>query len=76
MARIGWIGTGIMGASMCGHLMTAGHRATVFTRTRARAEPLLARGAVWADGPLAVTAGSDIVFTMVGHPADVREVFA
>lgn len=72
--RIGWIGTGIMGASMCGHLMTAGHTATVFTRSRARAEPLLARGAVWADTPRAVAAASDVTFTMVGYPADVREV--
>jgi 3-hydroxyisobutyrate dehydrogenase len=72
--RIGWIGTGIMGASMCGHLMAAGHPATVFTRTRARAEPLLARGASWADTPRAVAAVSDVVFTMVGYPADVREV--
>jgi len=72
--RIGWIGTGIMGASMCGHLMAAGHLATIFTRTRARAEPLLARGAVWADTPRAVAAATDVVFTMVGYPADVREV--
>jgi len=72
--RIGWIGTGIMGGSMCGHLMTAGHPATVFTRTRASAEPLLARGAVWADSPRAVAAASDVTFTMVGYPADVREV--
>jgi len=74
LPRIGWIGTGIMGASMCGHLMTAGHRATVFTRTRSRAEPLLARGAAWADTPRAVAAAADVVFTMVGYPADVREV--
>jgi len=72
--RIGWIGTGIMGASMCGHLMAAGHPVSVFTRTRTRAEPLLARGATWADTPRAVAAASDVVFTMVGHPADVREV--
>jgi 3-hydroxyisobutyrate dehydrogenase len=74
MERIGWIGTGIMGASMCGHLMTAGHAATVFTRTRARAEPLLARGAAWADSPAEVAAASDVVFTMVGYPSDVRAV--
>jgi 3-hydroxyisobutyrate dehydrogenase len=74
LPRIGWIGTGIMGASMCGHLMAAGHPATVFTRTRSRAEPLLARGAVWADTPRAVAAAADVVFTMVGYPADVREV--
>jgi 3-hydroxyisobutyrate dehydrogenase len=74
MTRIGWIGTGIMGASMCGHLMEAGHPATIFTRTRARAEPLLARGAAFADSPAGVAAAADVVFTMVGYPADVREV--
>ncbi len=72
--RIGWIGTGIMGGAMCGHLLAAGHPVTVFTRTRSRAEPLLARGAVWADTPRAVAAASEVVFTMVGYPTDVRHV--
>jgi 3-hydroxyisobutyrate dehydrogenase len=72
--RIGWIGLGVMGASMCGHLRSAGFRTTVFTRTRAKAEPVLARGAVWASTPRDVAAASDVVFTMVGFPADVREV--
>ena len=72
--RIGWIGTGVMGSSMCGHLLEAGHEATVFNRTRARAEPLLGKGAAWAGSPAEVAAASEIVFTMVGFPADVREV--
>ncbi|MCC6849587.1 MAG: NAD(P)-dependent oxidoreductase [Deltaproteobacteria bacterium] len=72
--RLGWIGTGIMGAPMCGHLLAAGYPTTVFTRTRARAEPLLARGAAWADGPAAIAAAADVIVTMVGYPADVREV--
>jgi 3-hydroxyisobutyrate dehydrogenase len=71
---VGWIGTGVMGASMCGHLMSAGYRATVSSRTREKAEALLDRGAEWADDPRAVAAASDVVFTMVGFPADVREV--
>ena len=71
--RIGWIGTGVMGTSMCGHLVRAGFAATVFNRTRAKAEPLLAAGAVWADSPRAVAAASDVVFTIVGYPADVRQ---
>ena len=50
-SRVGWIGTGVMGASMCGHLIEAGYAATVFNRTRTKAEPLLARGAKWADTP-------------------------
>ena len=72
--RIGWIGTGVMGASMCGHLLDAEFRVTVFSRTRAKAEPLLARGAEWADSPQAVAEQSDVVFSIVGFPADVCEV--
>lgn len=72
--RVGWIGTGVMGTSMCGHLLDAGATLTVSTRTRARAEPLLARGATWAETPAAVAAQSDVVFTMVGTPTDVRAV--
>jgi len=71
---IGWIGTGVMGASMCGHLMAAGHPATVHTRTRAKAEGLLERGAAWADSPRQVAEASEVIFTIVGYPADVREV--
>ena len=72
--RVGWIGTGVMGTSMCGHLMSAGYAVTVFNRTRARAEPLLAGGAVWADTPRAVAQAADVIVTMVGYPADVRAV--
>ena len=71
---LGWIGTGLMGASMCGHLMAHGHPMTVFTRSRLRAEALLARGARWADSPRQVAAAADVVFLMVGTPVDVREV--
>jgi 3-hydroxyisobutyrate dehydrogenase len=73
-ARVGWIGTGVMGSSMCAHLLHAGGAVTVSTRTPARAESLLARGAVWAPDPSTVARASDVVFTMVGTPADVREV--
>ncbi|HID76013.1 MAG TPA: NAD(P)-dependent oxidoreductase [Planctomycetaceae bacterium] len=72
--RIGWIGTGVMGASMCGHLIDAGFSATVFNRTRSKAEGLLAKGARWAPNPRAVAEASDCVFTMVGYPSDVRSV--
>jgi 3-hydroxyisobutyrate dehydrogenase len=72
--RVGWIGTGVMGTSMCGHLLSAGFAVTVFNRTRARAAPLLARGAVWADTPRAVAQAADVIVTMVGYPADVRAV--
>ena len=72
--NIGWIGTGVMGLSMCGHLMKAGHRLTVFNRSREKADVLLEKGAAWADTPKEVARASDIVFTMVGFPDDVREV--
>lgn len=73
-ARIGWVGLGVMGRPMCGHLLNAGHPTTVTTRTRARADSLLAQGASWAASPAEVAAASDVLFTMVGTPDDVREV--
>ena len=73
--RVGWIGTGVMGLSMCGHIINAGYRTTVFNRTKARAQPLLDRGAAWAASPKEVAAQSDVVFTMVGFPQDVRDVY-
>jgi 3-hydroxyisobutyrate dehydrogenase len=72
---IGWIGTGVMGSSMCSHLLTAGYRVTVHSRTRSKAQPLLDRGAQWADSPRAVAAESNVLFTMVGFPQDVRAVY-
>jgi len=71
--RLGWIGTGVMGASMCGRLMDAGYAATVYNRTRAKAEPLVSRGAKWADSPREVAVAADVVFSIVGFPVDVRE---
>ncbi|HEX8102167.1 MAG TPA: NAD(P)-dependent oxidoreductase [Solirubrobacteraceae bacterium] len=73
-ARIGWIGTGLMGASMAGHLLAAGHPVDVFTRTRERAASLLDQGARWCDSPAAVAREADVVVTMLGYPSDVREV--
>ncbi|MBV8317051.1 MAG: NAD(P)-binding domain-containing protein, partial [Planctomycetaceae bacterium] len=52
--RVGWIGTGVMGSAMCGHLMAAGYHATVYNRTRSKAKPLVDRGASEADSPRAV----------------------
>jgi len=73
--RIGWIGTGVMGISMCGHLMAKGHPTTIYSRTKARAQPLLDKGAAWADTPAGVAEASDVIFTIVGLPSDVREVY-
>ncbi|MBW1980709.1 MAG: NAD(P)-dependent oxidoreductase [Deltaproteobacteria bacterium] len=74
-APLGWIGTGIVGLSMCSHLLRYGHRLTVFNRTRAKAQPLLDKGASWAESPREVAANSTVVFTMVGFPEDVRQVY-
>ena len=73
--RIGWIGTGVMGRWMCQHAMAAGFSATVFNRSREKTQPLAELGAAVVDSPKAVAEASDIVFAIVGFPADVREVF-
>ncbi len=72
---IAFIGTGVMGASMAGHLLKAGARVTVFNRTRSKADALVAAGAVWADSPAKAAAGADVVFTMLGYPSDVEAVY-
>lgn len=70
--RIGWIGTGVMGRSMCSRLLQAGCRCMVYNRTKSRAQSLLDSGAIWSDSPADVARCSDIVFLMVGYPSDVR----
>jgi len=72
---IGWIGTGIMGASMVGHLLRAGHPVTVHSRTKSKAESLLAAGARWAESPAEAAAGVDVVCSNVGLPAEVEAVY-
>jgi len=72
---VGFIGLGIMGRSMAGHLQRAGHALHVYNRSRAGAEPLLAADATWHDSPGEVAAHSDVVITMVGFPADVEAVY-
>jgi 3-hydroxyisobutyrate dehydrogenase len=73
--RVGWIGTGVMGRWMCQHLMTKGYAATVYTRSKDKAQPLIDQGAAWADTPKGVAERSDVLFAIVGFPRDVREVF-
>jgi len=75
MSAIGWIGTGVMGKSMCRHLMDAGHTLTVFNRTKSKADELVAAGARWADSPAEAARGNDRIFTIVGFPDDVEEVY-
>jgi 3-hydroxyisobutyrate dehydrogenase len=70
---IGWIGTGVMGGPMAGHLLDRGHNVSVFNRTRRRAESLLEAGAQWRDTPALVAADVDVLVTMLGTPTDVRD---
>ena len=73
--KIGWIGTGVMGQSMCGHLIDKGFSATIYSRTKEKAQGLVDKGATWVDSPKAVAEASDVIFAIVGFPSDVREVF-
>ena len=72
---VGFVGTGVMGKSMAGHLLKAGCSLRVFTRTRAKADELVERGAVWVGSPAEVAAEADVVITMVGEPGDVEQCY-
>jgi 3-hydroxyisobutyrate dehydrogenase len=73
--QVAWVGTGVMGSSMAGHLLRAGHGVRVHSRTRAKAEALLAAGATWAESPAEAGDGADVAFAMVGFPDEVEAVF-
>ncbi|KOY82462.1 NAD(P)-dependent oxidoreductase [Lysinibacillus macroides] len=73
--RIAFIGAGVMGASIIKHLLQNGHEVTVYTRTKAKAESLIALGASWASTPAEAFHNTEIAFTMVGYPSDVEEVY-
>ena len=75
MKKIGFIGLGIMGAAMAGHLMDAGYELSVYNRTRSKADALVARGAKYCDSPGACARGQDAVITIVGYPKDVEEIY-
>lgn len=70
--KIGWIGTGVMGNAMCGHLIDAGYQLYVYNRSRSKAENLEAKGAQWCADPLEAAGNGDIIFSMVGFPPDVE----
>ncbi len=72
---VAFVGTGVMGAAMAGHLLDAGYALRVFNRTRAKADSLVERGAVWADSPGEAAEGADVIITMVGFPADVEDCY-
>ncbi len=73
--KIGFIGTGVMGKSIVKHLLKAGYEVKIFTRTKEKAEELLTLGAIWAQTPKEAAKGAQLVFTMVGYPQDVKEVY-
>jgi len=75
MKKIGWVGTGVMGLSMAGHIQAAGYEIYVYNRTKESASSLIKNGAIWCNSPADVAENSDLVFTMVGLPSDVEQVY-
>jgi 3-hydroxyisobutyrate dehydrogenase len=73
--KIGWVGTGVMGRWMASHILDAGYSLCVYSRTKEKAQPLLEKGALWCETPAETAAEADILFTIVGYPKDVEEVY-
>ncbi|OQY32393.1 MAG: oxidoreductase [Spirochaetaceae bacterium 4572_59] len=72
--KAAWIGTGVMGKSMCAHLMDKGYSLTVYNRTKSKADELVAKGALWCNSPAEAAKGCDVIFTIVAYPSDVEKV--
>ncbi|EAF2682622.1 NAD(P)-dependent oxidoreductase [Listeria monocytogenes] len=75
MEKIGFVGTGVMGSSIAGHLLEAGYEVLVYTRTKTKAEDLLEKGALWIKTPGELANKVDILISMVGYPKDVEELY-
>ncbi|EAF4613853.1 NAD(P)-dependent oxidoreductase [Listeria monocytogenes] len=75
MEKIGFVGTGVMGSSMAGHLLEAGYEVLVYTRTKTKAEDLLEKGALWIKTPGELANKADILISMIGYPKDVEELY-
>ncbi len=73
--KMGFIGTGVMGAAIAANLLKAGNELTVFNRTKSKTDKLVDAGATWADSPQKVAAASEVVFSMVGFPTDVEQIY-
>ncbi len=73
--RIGFIGSGVMGRSMAGHILEKGYTLCIYTRTRSKAADLLAKGAVWAASAGELAKQSDVIISIVGYPADVEQIY-
>lgn len=75
MQKIGFIGTGVMGSGIINNLLKAHYEVDIYTRTKSKADPLIAKGAHWFSTPKAVAKDAEIIFTMVGFPQDVEDVY-
>lgn len=75
MKKIAFIGTGVMGRSVIKHLLKADYEVTVYTRTKEKAVDLINQGATWAQTPSEAVITADVIFTMVGYPKDVEEIY-
>jgi len=75
LKKIGFIGVGVMGRSMVRNLMKNGFEVSIYTRTKGKAESVIADGALWCDSVKKCAAGKDVVITIVGYPKDVEEVY-
>ena len=73
--KIAFIGTGVMGKSIVRHLLNAQYEVHIFTRTASKAQTLIEKGAVWHSTAAEAARNADVVFTMVGYPSDVEEVY-
>ncbi len=72
---VGFIGLGIMGRHMAGHILAGGYKLHIYNRSRGNAGALVAKGAVWHDSPGALGPECDVIVTIVGYPADVEQVY-
>lgn len=73
--KVGFIGTGVMGNSLVKHLLDEGHEVSVYTRTASKAQNLMEAGAEWQESPKMVAMDAEVIFTMVGYPSDVEEIY-
>ncbi|TCZ76575.1 NAD(P)-dependent oxidoreductase [Paenibacillus albiflavus] len=73
--KVGFIGIGVMGKSMAGHLMKVGYPLHIYTRTMSKATELIDQGAAWHQSPATLAAECDVIITMVGYPKDVEEIY-
>lgn len=73
--KIAFIGTGVMGGAMAGHLLKAGFKINVYTRTKEKALSLIDQGAHWCDSPKECATDCDLVISIVGYPQDVEQVW-